>query len=117
MNINISVETEAALKELAALNGQDVSDYAGALLEREVKAKKVNNDDDDDKDPFALDRAIERMKNRTPEEIESAQTQAIREYKPERPLPEGKTIFDVICGKWPGDETDEEIAEALRKLS
>jgi hypothetical protein len=57
------------------------------------------------------------MKNRTPEEIESARTQAIKEYKPERPLPEGKTIFDVICGKWPGDETDEEVAEALRRLS
>lgn len=118
MNINISVETEATLKELAARNGQDVANYAGALLERNVKAKKTNDDDDDnDKDPFALDRAIERMKNRTPEEIEETRKRIFAASKPPRPLPEGKTIFDVLCGKWPGDETDEEIEEALRKLS
>jgi hypothetical protein len=34
-----------------------------------------------------------------------------------RSLPEGKTLQDVLSGQWPGDETDEEVYEALRKLS
>jgi hypothetical protein len=34
-----------------------------------------------------------------------------------QPIPEGKTLFDVVEGTWPGDETDDEIREALEKLS
>lgn len=115
MNINVSVETEKTLKELAARNGQDVADYAGALLERDMKKEK--NLFEEDEDPHALERATERMKNRTPEDIEAAQRLAIEQYKPENLLPEGKTIFDVLCGKWPGEETDEEVALALERLS
>ena len=115
MNVNVSTETEKALRERAARNGQDVADYAGALLERDVKEKESSFETDED--PHALERAIERMKNRTPEEVEETRKRILEASRPARPLPEGKTIFDVICGQWPGDETDEEIAEALRKLS
>jgi len=34
-----------------------------------------------------------------------------------RPVPEGKTIYDVVEGTWPGEETDEEIRLGLERLS
>ncbi len=55
--------------------------------------------------------------NRTPEEVAAARARLIQASPPPRELPEGKTLEDVVMGKWPGDETDEQIFEALRKLS
>jgi hypothetical protein len=66
-------------------------------------------------DPLA--ETIARFKARTPEEIMAARERLIAASPPPRPLPPGKTLEDVVCGQWPGDETDEEIEEALRKLS
>jgi hypothetical protein len=37
--------------------------------------------------------------------------------EPPRPIPEGLTLYDVVCGQWPGDESDEEVFEALKILS
>jgi hypothetical protein len=74
-----------------------------------------NMDDKDDSD--ALSRAIARMANRSPEEIAKAQARAITECKPEHSLQPEQTIFDVVGGKWPGDESDQQIKEALEKLS
>ena len=68
-------------------------------------------------DPGALDRAVARMMNRTPEEIEATRAQLFAEMEPPRPLPPGKTLEDMISGKWPGDETEEEVLRALEKLS
>lgn len=61
--------------------------------------------------------AIARIRNRASEEIEQTRARLFREMEPPRPLPEGKTLFDVVCGAWPGDEIDEEIYEALDQLS
>jgi hypothetical protein len=36
---------------------------------------------------------------------------------PPAPIPEGKTLADMVEGTWPGDETDEQINEALKRLS
>jgi hypothetical protein len=33
------------------------------------------------------------------------------------PLPPDMSLFDAIAGKWPGSETDEQIASALERLS
>ena len=43
--------------------------------------------------------------------------QSLGEIKPRRLLPPGKTVWDMIVGQWPGDETDEEINKALEELS
>jgi hypothetical protein len=64
-----------------------------------------------------LQAAVERMTSRTPEQIAEAQARAARFIRPGRPLAPGQTIFDAVCGKWPGDESDQEVTEALRKLS
>lgn len=74
-------------------------------------------ENEEEEDPAALDRAVARMMNRTPEEIEATRARLFQQSRPPREIPEGKTLEDMICGKWPGDETDEQIFEALEKLS
>jgi hypothetical protein len=66
-------------------------------------------------DPIA--EAMARLMNRTPEEIEADREKAFAASRPPRPLPPGKTLEDVVCGQWPGDETDDEIRDLLRKIS
>ena len=68
-------------------------------------------------DPDALSRAVAKMSNRTPEEIAYAQARTIANCKPEHSLQPGQTIFDAVGGKWPGDESDQQIKEALERLS
>ena len=73
--------------------------------------------EEDGGEESALDRALAAMRNRTPEQIAEAQARAIAMYPPRRSPPPGKTLADVIVGKWPGDETDEQIQAALDELS
>lgn len=68
----------------------------------------------------ALERAIawaESLKNRTPEQLEADRRRIFALSPPPTPIPEGKTLADMVEGTWPGDETDEQIREALEKLS
>ena len=57
------------------------------------------------------------MTHRTPEQIAEARARATAAYQPLRPVPSGKTLADIVSGKWPGDETDEQIQAALDELS
>jgi hypothetical protein len=65
----------------------------------------------------SLEAAIARITNRTPEEIAAARERLFAATPPPRELPEGKTVLDVVMGTWPGDETDEQVFEALARLS
>ena len=68
--------------------------------------------------PFqTYEEALEQAMKRTPEEIAEAHSRMLQASPAPRPLPEGKSLEDVIMGQWPGDETDEQIFEALEKLS
>ncbi|MBN9119360.1 MAG: antitoxin family protein [Planctomycetes bacterium] len=60
---------------------------------------------------------VESLKNRTDAEIEEARRRLFALSRPPAPIPEGKTLSDMVEGKWPGDETDEQINEALKRLS
>ncbi len=119
MKVNISSETEKALKEMASRSGQDVADYAGDIIEKQIQAQRLfsNTNGKDEDDPEALSLAIAKMTNRPPEAIAEAQTRAIAACKPRNEIPPGKTLFDMVAGKWPGDETDDQIKEALERLS
>lgn len=119
MVVNVSPEAEKILGELAARNGISAPEMAGELLEEKLKETYTISptDEDGDFDPDALERVIAQMTNRTPEEIEETRARLFQEMEPPRPLPPGKTLADILYGKWPGDETDEEVLAALEKLS
>lgn len=125
MVINVSPEIEQRLTEIAARMGARVADYAGSLLEQQFRNESPKNgvnglngtDEDSDTNPNALAEAMQRLFNRTPEEMEEARLRLLQRSRRARPLPEGMTFVDVVCGKWPGDETEEQVLEALGKLS
>jgi len=77
----------------------------------------VEPNNQQDGEPTALELAIRRLNSRTPEQIAADRERILARSRPARPLPPGKTWIDMVVGQWPGDETDEEIFEALRKLS
>ena len=70
-----------------------------------------------DQEFHSFEKAFAQASMTTSEEVAGARDRLILASPPPRELPEGKTIEDVVMGKWPGDETDGQIFEALRKLS
>ena len=67
--------------------------------------------------PDALKEAMNKLINRTEAEMLASRARVMKTVRMGRPLPEGKTLADVVEGQWPGDETDEQIFEALERLS
>lgn len=114
LTIELSVETEVAIKELAAQSGRQPEDYVKDLLNEQIESKRSKSEVDD---PQAFSRAFAQMKNRTPSEIAAVCEKIFRFAKPPRHLPENESIIDVVFGKISGDETDEEVFTALQKLS
>ena len=55
--------------------------------------------------------------NRTAEEIAEARARVMQASPAPREIPDGKILEDMVVGQWPGDETDEQIFEALERLS
>jgi len=68
-------------------------------------------------EPDALTAAVNALIGRTPEQRLADRAEVMKTARLGRPLPEGKTLDDVLRGTWPGDETDEQIFEALETLS
>jgi len=64
-----------------------------------------------------LDRELGWLTSRTPEQMEAARERLLKASRPARPLPDGKTLADMVEGQWPGDETDEQVRDALERLS
>jgi predicted DNA-binding antitoxin AbrB/MazE fold protein len=61
--------------------------------------KIVNpSEDETNEDPGSLDRAIAKMMNRTPEEIEATRARLFQQSRPPLEIPEGKTLEDMIYG-------------------
>ena len=80
-------------------------------------AKVVDPPLDAPKNPDALTVAVNKLINRTEAEMLASRARVMKTVRLGRPLPEGKTLADVVEGQWPGDETDEQIFEALARLS
>lgn len=114
MSITIELEPgqEAQLRKRAARQGQDPARYAAEILQQALNEHPRKNAGDN-----ALDRAVAAMTSRTPEQMAQARERALQAGPPPRPLPPDKTLADAIMGKWPGDETDEQIQVALGELS
>ena len=102
----VGLSLEDYLKELAKIAGMPVEDYLKELAEEDLPGR-----------PTAQEKAILRWTSRTEEQILADREAVLKTSRKARPLPEGKTLDDVVCGLWPGDETDEEINKWLEELS
>lgn len=115
MIVTVSAGTERLIRRLAAQTGQDAAILAGQYLELALKNENVPAQSE--VEPDALAQAMAALKSRTPEQIAAARHQLYEAATPPRQMPEGQNVFDVVGGQWPGDETDEEVFAALKKLS
>jgi hypothetical protein len=108
-------EREAARQEILKTLPPPMPLPAG-MTAQDVWNNLTGKDQDDEKDPDALRRAIAKITNRTPEQKLAAQERAIREYKPKRELPPGVSPLEVMP-VIRGAETDEQVIAALKELS
>ena len=100
MTVMLPPEVEKKLIALAARKSVDPASLVASLVEKELNKGELalvpvaDAGQDDDFDPNALNRAIAAIVNRTPERIKAAQDTALKEFRPERELPEdAKSIF------------------------
>ena len=103
--LELPAATVARLRERAYLAGLSLENYLDRFA------------DEDDPPVDRLEQELAWLVNRTPEEIEQTRQRLYSQSRAPRPLPEGKTLSDVVEGQWPGDETDEQIRDALERLS
>jgi hypothetical protein len=93
MQIDFLPEVEARLREEAARQGRDAAEYVKALVEQHLVVS-----------------ALAALKHRKP-------PQSVDELQPRLPSPPGTSWLAQVVGQWPGDESDEEIGEALDAIS
>jgi hypothetical protein len=116
LTIELDPEKEKVLRQEATRRGVSVETYARGLVEQHLPANgAVSGEEDSDRE--ALSRAVLGMTRRTRGEIAQAQQGAEALIQPGRPLPPGKTVLDVVAGQWPGQETDAQVTQALKRLS
>jgi hypothetical protein len=114
-------DVEKKLLELAAQKRVDPASLVASLIEKELKnelapAHVPDADHDDDFDPEALNRAVAALINRTPEQKRAAREWAIKKFKPKNELPPDVSPLEVMP-VIKGDETDEQVFQALKELS
>ncbi len=121
MTVTFPPDVEKKIIALAAQQRIDPASFVLSLVEKELNGDlalaPVNGvDHDDDYDPEAGNRAVAALINRTPEQIRAAQERAIREFRPKRELPPDVSPLEVLP-VIRGNETDEEVLQALKELS
>ena len=124
MIVTIPHELENKIVALAAQKGVEPSTFIVALVEEDVEvawnAKAVQGTNGhqhvDDYDPNALKRATERITQRTLAEREAVRQELLQSIPPPLPIPEGKTVFDMLA-RIRGEETEEQVYAALERLS
>ncbi len=123
MTVTFPPEVEEKVLAAAAQNGLEPDAYVRAVMQKEMRLPGEPNSDapdsdamDADYDPEALARAVAALSQRTPAQLEAAQARAIREFRPKIALPPDVSPLEVMP-VIRGDETDEEVRQALRELS
>jgi hypothetical protein len=92
-----------------------VADNSGWLAGRRVKL--LVEREATTEQSLSLDDAVSRLNSRTPEQLAEARRRLFDASADPLPVPDGKSLVDMIAGHWPGDESDEQIHDALEKLS
>jgi len=123
MVVTFPPELERRIVALAALRRVDPATLVADLVAKELGdetdlalANGVGHDEENDFDPEAGLRAVAALINRSPEQISAAQARAIKEFKPIRELPPDVSPLEVMP-LIRGNETDEEVLQALKDLS
>lgn len=93
LHIELSPATEARLRAEAERRGQDAAEFLQEIVELRLSRDTL----------LAL-------KNRK-------RPKSVDELKARNPAPSGSNGLAEIAGKWPGDESDDEIFRALEELS
>ena len=93
LQIDLPPDAEAQLQAQAARAGQEPAEYLTQLVQQQLMLA-----------------ALEALKDRK-------RPSSLDELQPRRPSPPGTSWLAQVAGKWPGDETDEQILKALEELS
>jgi len=64
-----------------------------------------------------LEQEIAWLENRQLNDVEATRRRLFGLTSNPTPIPEGKTLSDMVEGQWPGDETDKQVRESLERLS
>jgi|GEM_PF-5061767 len=108
ITIQLRTETRQKLRDRAVKAGMSLEMFIEGLAEREAEADGSSD---------AIAKAVTRIQSRTPEQVLADRERILGLTPTPRAIPEDKTLFDVVEGTWPGDETEEQIRASLEKLS
>jgi len=109
ITVQLTAETEQRLRLRASQRGETLEAFLRELAEKEAN----NNTDTAD----LLGQGLEWLTRRTLEDVRAARERILGASPPAREIPAGKTVLDMVEGKWPGTETDAEIQDALARIS
>ena len=108
--VQLTPETEQQLRLQASQRGQTLESYLRHLAEKEAHAEADTSD-------ALLRQGIEWLTSRSADEVRAARERILGAAPSPRDVPAGKSILDIVEGKWPGTETDAEIRDALDRIS
>jgi hypothetical protein len=125
MLINISLEAEQRLTQIAEMAGVSVADYAGAMLEERVYHLTRRWDtteppafneplDEEDEDPDALQKAVDELLNRSPEEIERDRLRLLASSRPPRPCLKERPFPTSFTGNGPAMRVMKKCSKRLK---
>jgi hypothetical protein len=109
VTVQLTPETEQRLRLQASRRGETLETYLRYLAEKEASA--------DAQAPDMLEEGLEWLTRRSADEVRAARQRILGASAPPRDIPAGKSVIDVVEGKWPGTETDAEIRGALDRIS
>jgi len=109
VTVQLTPETEQQLRLQASRRGQTLETYLRHLAEKEASGDAEVSD--------MLSQGLAWLTRRGAEEVRSARARILGAAPTPRDVPAGKTVLDMMEGKWPGTETDAEIRDALGRTS
>lgn len=109
VTVQLTAETEHRLRQQASRRGETLEAYLGHLAAREASGTAEAAD--------TLRQGLEWLTQRGAAEVEAARHRILEATPPARDIPAGRSLLDLVEGKWPGTETDAEVRQALDRIS
>ena len=109
VTVQLTPETEHQLRLRASQWGETLETFLSHLAEKEARGGAEALD--------TLAQGLEWLTHRGTEEVQAARERILGASPVPREVPPGKSVLDVVEGKWPGSETDAEIRDALDRIS